>query len=196
MPIKISSIDLLTKENIHDIVCYYNSYRSKELEPIEFVEYNQKSRLAKHQESSIYGFRILSSQPNRTYSNGVYKYMRWQMKTLTSLYNYPPFYHEEELLLFRIIGFVMGKEHVTYYRTYDQAIKHSPSFNTTVFSDLFERDTEHKDKYIMIPKINSPQVNKIPIPTNIKTGRYQIHVDTSELSLSTNSGWKYTRVRI
>ena len=199
MPIKISSVDLLTKENINDIVCYYNSYRPKESEPIEFVEYNHKSGLSKynkHQETSIYGFRIPSSQPNHTYSNGAYKYMRWQMKTLASLYNYPPFSPEEELLLFRIIGFVLGKEHVTYYRTYDQAIKHSPSFNTIVFSDLFIRDTEVEEKYSVVQKANSPKVNKSPIPTNIKTGRYQVHMDTSELSLSANSGWKYTRVRI
>ena len=39
MPIKVSSVDLITKENIEDIIQYYNNFRPRDFEPIEIVEY-------------------------------------------------------------------------------------------------------------------------------------------------------------
>ena len=132
-------------------------------------------------ETSQFGLRIASSKPNYSYSNGTYKYMRWQMKTLSSMYNYPSFSIEEEVLLFRIMRVVMGKENVSYYRTYDQAIKHSPSFNHITFSNLLT---------------SSPRNS--PIPINIRTGQMNVKpvVDTTDLSLSSNLGWNFPRVRI
>jgi len=204
MPIKVSSIDLITKENIQDMIYYYNNFRPHDFEPIEMVEYKDPTRILVEirMETSHYGqrreapqqltskvasppekfgLRIASSKPNYSYSNGTYKYMRWQMKTLSSMYNYPSFSIEEEILLFRIMMFVLGKENVSYYRTYDQAIKHSPSFNHITFSDLLT---------------NSPR--RSPIPTNIRTGQsiFKPVVDTTDLSLSSNLGWKFPRVRI
>lgn len=181
MPIKVLSLDLLTHENLSLITNYYNTYRPKDLERIELFEFKKYS----DNKTSDYGFRIRSRQINSIYSNSTYKYMRWQMKTLTSIYNFPPFSYEEEVLLFRIMGGVLGKEHVSYYRTYDQAIKHSPSFNHTVFSNLLTRS---------------------PVPESIRTDGViaskegnilsRVAVDISDLSLSANAGWKYPRIRI
>lgn len=183
MPIKVSSVDLITKENIEDIIQYYNNFRPRDLEPIEMVEYKDPTRILGdiRMETSHYGLRIASSKPNHSYSNGTYKYMRWQMKTLSSMYNYPAFSIEEEILLFKIIRFVMGKENVFYYRTYDQAIKHSPSFNHITFSNLLTSSPRHS-----------------PIPINIRTGQMIVApvIDTTDLSLSSNLGWKFPRVRI
>jgi hypothetical protein len=189
MPIKVSTIDLITKENIRAIVHYYNTNLPKGFEPIEFVEYKNNSVVMPSTDDirpMYYGFRIpSSSQTNHIYSNGTYKHMRWQRKTLVSIYNFPPFSQEEEIWLFRTIGFVLGKEHVSYYRAYNEAIKHSPSFNHTVFSDLLSRS---------------------PVPESIRTGGVvaskegnilsRVAVDTSDLSLSANAGWKYPRIRI
>jgi hypothetical protein len=112
MPIKVSTIDLVTKENIRAIVHYYNANLPKGFEPIEFVEYKNNSLVGSNHDdvgSTYYGFRIPSTQTNPTYSNGMYKHMRWQRKTLVSIYNFPPFSQEEEIWLFRTMGFVWAK---------------------------------------------------------------------------------------
>ena len=182
MPIKVSSAELITKVNVRDIACYYNSCRPKYFEAIEMVEYkNNKSAIGSIQmETFNYGFRIASTETNRSYSNGTHKYMRWQMKNLASMYNYPPFSVEEEVLLFRVIRFVLGKENVFYFRTYDQAIKNSPCFNHVAFSDLFSKSPPQKSFLTnMGNEIFKPAV-----------------VDKNVLSLSANSGWKFPRVRI
>jgi len=173
MPIKVSTVELITKDSMYDVASYYNLMRIKGYEAIEMVEYKNNSRIN-------YGFRIASTEPNRNYSNGTYKYMRWQMKTLTSIYNYPPFSVEEEFLLFKVIRFVLGKDEVFYFRTYDQAIKNSPCFNHVSFSNL---------------------LSKSPPQKSFKTSESNVFVsnpvvDMNELSLSYNSGWKFPRVRI
>jgi len=173
MPIKVSTVELITKDSMYDVASYYNSIRIKGYEAIEMIEYKNNSRIN-------YGFRIASTEPNRNYSNGTYKYMRWQMKTLTSIYNYPPFSVEEEFLLFKVIRFVLGKDEVFYFRTYDQAIKNSPCFNHVAFSNLFSKSPPQKS--FKTSEGNEFVSNPV--------------VDMNELSLSYNSGWKFPRVRI
>ena len=173
MPIKVSSAEFITKNRMNDAVSYYNSLRPEDFEDIELVEYKNSTQ-------TTYGFRIASTDTNHSYSNGTHKYMRWQTKTLASMYNYPPFSVEEEVLLFRVIRFVLGKENVFYFRTYDQAIKNSPCFNHVVFSNLLSKSPPQKTFITNI-------VNEIFKPAV---------VDKNTLSLSTNSGWKFPRVRI
>jgi hypothetical protein len=211
MPIKVSSAELITKDNVRYIACYYNSCRPKDFEAIEMVEYkNNRSVIGSIEKETFtpslienargnvtlplesppeggdlnrqrcnYGFRIASTETNRSYSNGTHKYMRWQMKNLASMYNYPPFSVEEEVLLFRVIRFVLGKENVFYFRTYDQAIKNSPCFNHVAFSDLFSKSPPQKS-----------------FLTNMGIEISKPVVDKNALSLSANSGWKFHRVRI
>ena len=179
MPIKVTSIELITKENLESTVHFYNLYKPCEFENIEFIEYKNKIYVENEKILLNYGFRIPSSRPNLSYSNGTYKYMRWHVKTLSTIYKYPPFLPDEEVLLFRILRFVIGKEHVTYFRTYDQAIKNSPSFDTNIFSKLLSKSPCRGVTYDSMTK----KENKICM-------------DVSELSISTNSGWKYPRVRI
>jgi len=184
MPIKISSVDLLTRQNMDDIVNYYNNYITKEDPPIEYFEYIPNS-WEKH---VIRGFRIQSANPNFMYREGAYRYMRWQHRTLTAIYNYLPFSSAEETRLFRTMGFVLGKEHVSFYETYNQAVKHSPSFHRTVFSDLFQGSPRR------IPPELSPGTSQT---SGIFNHEKKICVtDTSELSLSANAGWKFPRIRI
>jgi hypothetical protein len=181
MPIKVTSIELITKENLKTIVQHYNLYKPCEFENIEFIEYKNKVNVVNEKISLNYGFRIPCSRPNFSYSNGTHKYMRWHIKTLSSIYNYPPFLPEEEVLLFRILRFVIGKEHVTYFRTYDQAIKNSPNFDISIFSKLLIKSPCRNISYDSVP---TTKIEK------------KVLVDATELSISTNSGWKFPRVRI
>ena len=54
--------------------------------------------------------------------------LRWnQKKYLVGYCNIPTFTIEEEILLFKTMSFVLGKENVAYYDTYGDAKKESPS---------------------------------------------------------------------
>ena len=54
--------------------------------------------------------------------------LRWnQKKYLVSYCNIPTFTVEEEILLFKTMSFVLGKENVAYYDTFGDAKKESPS---------------------------------------------------------------------
>jgi len=177
MPIKITTVDLITKASVLSMVEYYNTHRPKNTEILELVEYTHLSVRSGEVPLTRYGFRMLATQPNHAYANGKYKYMRWQGKTLVSIYNYPPFSPEEEILLFKIARYVLGKENVSYYRTYEQAIKHSPNYNATVFSHLLGDARP-------APENRCPDVRREHV------------VDDSVLSLSANAGWRFPRVRI
>jgi hypothetical protein len=53
---------------------------------------------------------------------------RWnQQKYLVSYCNIPSFSKEEEILLFDVMCFVLGKQNVKYYETYGEAKEESPS---------------------------------------------------------------------
>jgi len=53
---------------------------------------------------------------------------RWnQQKYLVSYCNIPSFSKEEEMLLFDVMCFVLGKQNVKYYETYGDAKEESPS---------------------------------------------------------------------
>lgn len=54
--------------------------------------------------------------------------LRWNSKKyLVSYCNIPAFLVEEELLLFKTMQFILGKENVTYYTSYGEAKMASPS---------------------------------------------------------------------
>lgn len=127
MPIKVTSQEMTTKY-IEDIIEYYNYSRPAGSEPIEYLQCKGG------------GYKILCSNKQH-YANGKYKQIRWQRKILISFYNYPSFSIEEELLLYNMMKFVLGKENVSYYLSYDQAIKHSPSFKSSILSSILACNT-------------------------------------------------------
>jgi hypothetical protein len=54
--------------------------------------------------------------------------LRWNSgKYLVTYFNKPGFTEEEKVLLFKVMRLVLGKENVSYYNTYGDAKKDSPS---------------------------------------------------------------------
>ena len=150
MPIKITTIDLITEKNMKATVSYYNTYlkmTGNETTPeIELIEYMNGTK-------TNYGFRIKTNNPNYTYAVNEYNIMRWENKTLSAIFNYPPFLPEEELLLYKIMRFVVGKDNVIYYSSYQQSIVNSPRFNRSlIVSPLVPKTTS---------QINTPISNNL-----------------------------------
>jgi hypothetical protein len=143
MPIKITSTDFINKKNMLEIVSYYNLYlkqTGKEMTSIiELVEYDINK-------VTNYGFRIQLKKPMSTYVEGNYKQVRWQNKNLASVFNYPAFSQEEELLLYKIMRFVLGKENVTYYSSFEQAIINSPNYNR-IQDDCLTNERTNQPQY-------------------------------------------------
>jgi hypothetical protein len=141
MPIKLVSQEM-TVFGIDDIIQYYNYLRPDGSEPIEYLH------------SKDGGYQILCSDRNNVF-HGQYKQLRWQRKILISYYNYPSFSIEEELLLYNMMRYVLGKENVSYYLSYDQAIKHSPSFKSSVLSSILACDSAYRKLPIEYSKIHN-----------------------------------------
>lgn len=121
MPIKLSSISILLKEDIQEIVLQYNTNKLKDSENL-CVLYSPQN--------ICIGFKIQSSSLGKFQSVGQYtKQMRFYGKYLTPYNNYPSFSPEEETLLFNTMCRVLGKEHVNYYKSFSNAITSSPNTN-------------------------------------------------------------------
>jgi len=150
MPIKITTTDFITEINMKAVVSYYNTYliiTGKDITfNIELVEYKNATK-------PNYGFRIKLKNPNYKYTNGEYKHMRWENKTLASLFNFPPFLPEEEYLLYKFMRFTIGKEHVTYYDTYEKAIVDSPNFNRSTLVQIQTSNPVMKDTISQLGQI-------------------------------------------
>lgn len=70
--------------------------------------------------------------------------IRWnQQKYLVPYSNIPNFLYEEEILLFKTMQFVLGKENVEYYQTYGEAKMTSP---TLVENYLLKRSPKRQVK--------------------------------------------------
>lgn len=168
MPIKITSTDFITEKNMKAIVMYYNLYLKQTgkdtTSVIELAEYDINS-------ITNYGFRIKLQKPLPTYVEGNYKQVRWKNKNLASVFNYPAFSQEEEFLLYRIMRFVLGKENVSYYCSFEQAIVNSPSFNRSVCDSLTN------------------------VETNLSQPQYQPQSQTYT-PISNISSWRQLRTRI
>lgn len=127
MPIKVAFLEMKLTY-IPDIIEYYNYLRPDGSDPIEYLDCKEG------------GYQILCSDKKNVFY-GKYKQLRWHRKILISYYNYPSFTIEEELLLYNMMRYALGKENVAYYLSYDQAIKHSPSFKSDVLSSILLCDS-------------------------------------------------------
>lgn len=124
----IPSTSISNKE-LEDILFHYNSMKPIDTGILEILLCREG------------GFKIISPLKHTPYENHNNHYMnqiaieqrkdhelRWnQKKYLVGYCNIPTFSQEEEMLLFKTMRFVLGKENVEYYDTYGDAKKESPS---------------------------------------------------------------------
>jgi hypothetical protein len=119
----------ITEREIEDILFHYNTMKPRNFDTLERGICREG------------GFKITPSDANTVpeiHKNPVMnqlefekrraRELRWnQQKYLVSYCNIPAFKVEEEILLFKTMSFVLGKENVTYYDTFGDAKMESPS---------------------------------------------------------------------
>ena len=130
MTIKIAIPSTSIKEvEIEDILFHYNTMKPSNFGNLEKLICREG------------GFKITPKEANTSpvfHKNPVMnqfeiekrraRELRWnQKKYLVGYCNIPTFTIEEEILLFKTMSFVLGKENVAYYDTYGDAKKESPS---------------------------------------------------------------------
>jgi hypothetical protein len=124
----------ITPGQIEDIIFHFNHMKSKHIGTLESLQKPEG------------GFAIIPLLPANTTKKHIYettknpfmekleheqripREFRWnQQKYLVSYCNIPSFSKEEEMLLFDVMCFVLGKQNVKYYETYGDAKEESPS---------------------------------------------------------------------
>jgi hypothetical protein len=123
MSIKIA-LSSISSQDIEDILFHYNTIKPANSGVLENLVCNEG------------GFRIVpppcntvvnKSDPYGTANKGA-REIRWNSgKYLVTYFNKPGFTEEEKVLLFKVMRLVLGKENVSYYKTYGDAKKDSPS---------------------------------------------------------------------
>ena len=123
MSIKIA-LSSISSQDIEDILFHYNTIKPANSGVLENLVCNEG------------GFRIVpppcntvvnKSDPYGT-ANKRARELRWNSgKYLVTYFNRPGFTEEEKVLLFKVMRLVLGKENVSYYKTYGDAKKDSPS---------------------------------------------------------------------
>ena len=123
MSIKIA-LSSISNQDIEDILMHYNKLKPANSGVLENLVCNEG------------GFRIVpppcdtvlnKSDPYGTANKRV-RELRWNSgKYLVTYFNKPGFTEEEKVLLFKVMRLVLGKENVSYYKTYGDAKKDSPS---------------------------------------------------------------------
>jgi hypothetical protein len=123
MSIKIA-LSSISSQDIEDILFHYNTLKPANSGVLENLVCNEG------------GFRIVpppcntvvnKSDPYGT-ANKRARELRWNSgKYLVTYFNRPGFTEEEKVLLFKVMRLVLGKENVSYYKTYGDAKKDSPS---------------------------------------------------------------------
>jgi hypothetical protein len=123
MSIKIA-LSSISSQDIEDILFHYNNLKPANSGVLENLVCNEG------------GFRIVpppcntvvnKSDPYGT-ANKMARELRWNSgKYLVTYFNRPGFTEEEKVLLFKVMRLVLGKENVSYYKTYGDAKKDSPS---------------------------------------------------------------------
>jgi hypothetical protein len=121
--IKIA-LSSISSQDIEDILFHYNTLKPANSGVLENLVCNEG------------GFRIVpppcntvvnKSDPYGT-ANKRARELRWNSgKYLVTYFNRPGFTEEEKVLLFKVMRLVLGKENVSYYKTYGDAKKDSPS---------------------------------------------------------------------
>jgi len=121
--IKIA-LSSISSQDIEDILFHYNTIKPANSGVLENLVCNEG------------GFRIVpppcntvvnKSDPYGT-ANKRARELRWNSgKYLVTYFNRPGFTEEEKVLLFKVMRLVLGKENVSYYKTYGDAKKDSPS---------------------------------------------------------------------
>ena len=124
----------ITPGQIEDIIFHFNHMKSKHIGTLESLQKPEG------------GFKLVPLSPANTAKKHISKTtknpfmekleleqripreFRWnQQKYLVSYCNIPSFSKEEEMLLFDVMCFVLGKQNVKYYETYGDAKEESPS---------------------------------------------------------------------
>jgi hypothetical protein len=119
----------ITEREIEDILFHYNTMKPRNFDTLERAICKEG------------GFKITPADANTVpeiHKNPVMnqlefekrraRELRWnQQRYLVSYCNIPAFKVEEEILLFKTMSFVLGKENVAYYDTFGDAKKESPS---------------------------------------------------------------------
>jgi hypothetical protein len=127
MPIKITSLSIISNEDIEDIIYNYNKNK-----PVNWEEL----RALYTKELTLCGFKLQQSTfaKRSTYVENEFKQIRFYGKYLTAYNNYPPFTAEEEQLLFTVMRIILGKDNVNYYKTFSSAVSYSPTTNITLIN--------------------------------------------------------------
>ena len=128
MTIKIALPSISHKE-IDDIIFHYNAMKPNDFGLLEnlicreggfkIAPQETKTVPQKHNNPFMNQYEI-EKRRNRE--------LRWNSKKyLVSYCNIPAFLEKEEVLLFKTMQFILGKENVTYYTSYGEAKMASPS---------------------------------------------------------------------
>ncbi len=128
MTIKIA-VPSITQKEIDDIIFHYNAMKPPDFGLLEnlicreggFKIAPKEAAMALPQHNNPFMNQYeLEKRRNRE--------LRWNSKRyLVSYCNIPAFLVEEELLLFKTMQFILGKENVSYYTSYGEAKMASPS---------------------------------------------------------------------
>jgi len=139
MTIKIA-LSSVSKQDIADILIHYNNIKPQNSGFLEDLVCKEGGFRIAPQECKT---SLNKSDPVAmhfcTRNNERARELRWNSKKyLVSYFNRPGFSKEEEILLFKVMRFVLGKENVSYYETYGDAKTDSPSIKENLLIKKFE----------------------------------------------------------
>lgn len=140
MTIKVT-LNIINKEDIEKILYYYNELKTNNDEYLDVINCKEG------------GFQLLPKSQNKLLKYKS-KQLRWNNKYLVSYSNYNEFNKEEEVLLFKVMSLVLGKENVLIYNSYSDAKLSSPSIQHILKKNSPKNNQKSSPKLISNAYVN------------------------------------------